>query len=278
MSVGCIIQARMGSTRLPDKVTMPLYDGDESSIIARIIIPLKKQFGANNIVLATSNQPADDALEEQAIKLGVGAWRGSENDVLSRYCEAAEHYDFTTVVRLTGDNPFVDPAYITQAVEDHLAKKVDYTYTRGLPLGMNVEVVERSALNKAQLQGKTSADREHVTKFIRDNPAIFRLNFLDIDLAEPITNLRLTVDTAADLTLAKIIFTLLAGKYTGLKDIITIFQKMPHLFLINCEVQQKRQFKSVAEEIDAAIELLQQQDLIQAAELLIQQKRINESL
>ncbi len=271
MKTGIIIQARLGSTRLPGKVLKPIHDGEGASVIEQIIKRAKNVKNVDIVILATSNKKTDDALVSFLEKnVDVEIFRGSEANVLSRYYDAAVKYDLDQVVRLTGDNPCIDANSITDAIQNHQEKSADYSYTSGLPLGMNVEVVKTSALKVAVEEGVTAPDQEHVTYYVRNHPERFQLNFITIDHPKEFSDLRLTMDTDKDYTTLQIVYDFLYSNNDlfGINEIKNLWKRKPYIFSINSQVVQKNVYKTEKEELIAAIELLEKQDLFLAAKFI----------
>jgi len=269
MRVGIIIQARMGSTRLPSKVTKPLPFGSTTSLIVQIIRRAKSVKNADIVILATSTKENDDYLEQHLLEEDVAVFRGSENDVLNRFNKAAEKHNLDHVVRLTGDNPCIDPRIIESTIEDHLAKNASYTYTKGLPIGMNVEIVKSEALQTSEQKANSDLAREHVTSFIRNNPALYKLNFIKTESTDYLDT-RLTVDTKEDYIAMCCIYEILYSKNKsfGLKELKNLTKTHAYIFDINSQVRQKKQFESQDEELYDAIDLLERQDMSNAAIIL----------
>jgi spore coat polysaccharide biosynthesis protein SpsF len=276
MKVGIIIQARVGSTRLPSKVLMPLPYGRDTTVIDQIIIRAAHVSNADCVILATSTQKENDALEHlvDIIHPSVFIFKGSEDDVLERYYLAAKKYQLSHVVRLTGDNPCIDPSLVEKEIENHLNKGADYTYSKGYPLGMNIEVIAFSALEKAYQQSQSKSDREHVTAFIRNRPEEFQLNF---SIYSPdYGNWRMTVDTPEDYTLMCLIYDYLYNDNSlfGLEELKNLFSQKPFLLNINNRIQQKRLFDSKEEEVQEAIKILEGLDLNEAAKKLKNESKV----
>jgi spore coat polysaccharide biosynthesis protein SpsF (cytidylyltransferase family) len=190
---GIILQARLGSTRLPGKVLAPI--GNRTILdhcIARLSI------SGLPIVVATTDQPEDDAVERAASRLGVQVFRGAEFDVLSRFIEAARAFTFTEIVRATADNPFVDAGAPGRTVAFRQRVGADHVLECGLPVGTAVEAVSLEALERADTLICDPYDREHVTSFLRRDSRFRALRAVAPgDLRRP--GLRLTVDTPEDL-------------------------------------------------------------------------------
>ncbi|MDQ6799050.1 MAG: GNAT family N-acetyltransferase [Actinomycetota bacterium] len=200
MTVVCAVQARMGSTRLPGKV---LADLGNRPMLAFMLDRLRS-LAVDHLVVATSTRPQDDAVADVSAAAGVEVVRGSESDVLSRYCAVLDTFPADSVVRLTGDCPLVDPEIIQGVLELHRARGAEYTSNvlpRTFPKGLDVEVVDAAALRQAADESVDPGEREHVTPFIYRRPERFRLaNFSN---PEHLGDERWTVDTPADLALVR---------------------------------------------------------------------------
>ncbi|MEO9576110.1 MAG: aminotransferase class III-fold pyridoxal phosphate-dependent enzyme [Tateyamaria sp.] len=199
-----IVQARMGSTRLPGKVLLPLVDG--IAAIDLLLARLSQSQELDEIVVATSDLVRDDALAAHLDAAGQPVFRGSEEDTLSRYAGAAAAYDADTVVRITGDCPLVDPLVVDMAIRGFCSAGVDY-YSNvdppTFPDGIDVEVFSRAALVMADEQAKSPEQREHVTVYLREIGAFSRASFCH---SEDLSGLRLTLDEQADLDTLRTIF------------------------------------------------------------------------
>lgn len=208
--VVALIQARLGSSRLPGKSILPLplaAVGDEQTILGHVVSRARRAASVQQVLVATTTQPLDDPLAALATRLGVGVFRGDEQDVLGRFTGAlVQAGDFHTVVRLTADNPAIDPAFIDTAVAHHLATGADYTYTSGLPLGTNIEVLSAKALLSAGHAAAQPDEREHVTPYLRRHPELFRLETLVLTVHPTVATLRLTVDYPSDYALLSLLF------------------------------------------------------------------------
>jgi spore coat polysaccharide biosynthesis protein SpsF len=268
MKIGIVIQARLNSTRFPNKVLARL---STKTVIEEIINRAKQVQYRNVIVVATSDSVSDDKLVRYlAANTDIDTFRGNEEDVLSRYVSVAKSFQLDHVVRLTGDNPCIDAKVIDDTIEKHISNGDDYSCTVGYPLGMNIEVIASSALFAAAKVGKAKADIEHVTHYVRNNPQQFKLNFIYADLPREIEQLRLTFDTREDYLLLQILFDYLEceNKYFTLGSIINLWQSKPYIFMINDSVYQKKVFKNRKLELEAAVELLQKQEMYSAAEIV----------
>ncbi|WP_142414612.1 cytidylyltransferase domain-containing protein [Hathewaya massiliensis] len=243
MKVVCIMQARMGSTRLPGKVLKKICG---KTVLEHDINRLKKINNIDEIVIATTTLEKDNAIVEESERLNAKYFRGSEEDVLSRYYYAAKKYNADAIVRVTSDCPLIDWAVSEKIIQCYLDNidKYDYvsnTIERTYPRGLDTEVFSFKALEKAFKESNLERDREHVTPYIWDNSNIFRLYYYknDIDYSE----LRWTLDTEEDFELINKIYKLLypnKGLEFKLEDMLNLYDIVPELYSINKEVSQKQ--------------------------------------
>jgi spore coat polysaccharide biosynthesis protein SpsF len=193
MATGIILQARLGSTRLPGKVLAPI--GDKPILEHAVERLLVSGFP---VVVATTTTAEDDALERAARRLGVEVFRGEEHDVLARYIGAGRAFGFDEIVRATADNPFVDLGAARRTVQFRQRVGADHVVECGLPIGTAVEAVSLDALERADALATDPYDREHVTSFLRRDARFRALRAVSPgDIRRP--GLRLTVDTPEDL-------------------------------------------------------------------------------
>ncbi len=199
MNVVAVIQARMGSARLPGKVLMPILG---QPLLALLIDRVRRARRLDQILVATSEEKRDDRIAEFITKLpDVTLFRGSEQDVLSRFAGAARAAGADLVMRITADNPFFDWELADLAIERCIGGGFDYLSTPGTPLGVGLEVFSAQALYKAAREAVDSYDREHVTAYFYRNPELFELG--ELPSSADLSHVRLTVDTPADLELAR---------------------------------------------------------------------------
>jgi len=213
---GIILQARFGSSRLPGKALATIAG---KTVLEHCLCRLMFA-GVAPVVLATTNRPDDDALEAVARSLGIGVFRGDATDVLGRYVSAADAFEFDTIIRATGDNPCVDiqgPGRLLAVMRTHAA---DYACEDGLPYGAAVEAVTRDALVRAAHETHHAEDREHVTVYVRRNTGTFRvvLSPAPVPLRRP--DLRVTVDTAADLERVRELYSRAGVEMPSLRHIV----------------------------------------------------------
>lgn len=231
MKTRAIIQARMGSTRLPGKV-MRLLCG--ATVLAHVVRRVQACRLVDEVVVATSNLPGDDIVAEEAQRAGVSVVRDSEEDVLARVYEAARGAD--VIVRVTADCPLFDPKILEQMLERFYVlqsgRRVDYlsnTLIRTFPVGLDAEVMTIEALERAHREATDPYEREHVTPYIYRHPERFVLEpFVgDPDLSAH----RWTLDTEEDYTFLRQVFEALCeAEYPfGLKQVLALLKARPHL-------------------------------------------------
>lgn len=263
-----IIQARIQSTRLPGKVLMPMPLTGKKSILEQIVTQLGKSKFQPRVVIATSENNADDGIASLCESKKIQVYRGDEEDVHSRFFEILKSSEYHTAIRVTGDNPIIDVDYLDVVLENHLETHSDYSYTTDLPIGMNFEVFNVKAFDRMSSLDLSKEDKEHVTLKFKSNNA-FSKNLIKIN-SEFRQKLRLTIDYPSDYLLLSTLFDLsqLYGIEPGIKLINFILCKNPWLFQVNEGHFQKKQFNSLDEEIMYSIELLNHLELNKSAQCL----------
>lgn len=239
MNIVAIIQARMTSTRLPGKVLKKIND---KVVLDYVIGRLKKCKNISEIVLAITTNKKDDALEEYAKNNKINYFRGSEEDVLSRYFEAAKKFNAEVIVRITSDCPLIDPDIVDNIINKHLKSKADYTaniITRTYPRGLDTEVFNYDVLKAASKIAKEDHYREHVTVYIRDHPEKFKIQNIEADGKIKRPDIRITVDTKEDLELITKILNHFNNIDFKTKDVIDYLDENPDLLKINEKIMQK---------------------------------------
>lgn len=233
--VGAIIQARSGSVRLSKKVLKRVCG---ISFLEHEIRRVLRSRSIDTLVVATTRLRADDAVERIAKRSGVQCFRGSEEDVLDRYYQAAASYGISDVVRLTGDCPLIDPEVIDKVVGCYKKHPGRYDYVSNVmppsfPDGMDVEVFSFSVLDRIKRSAVSAEDLEHVTLYLLDRPGEFRIGNVanDADLS----GIRLTLDEPGDLVLIRAIFRKLYPKNRNfsLSDILALLWDNPAFRKIN---------------------------------------------
>jgi spore coat polysaccharide biosynthesis protein SpsF len=233
-----ILQARLSSSRLPGKVLKPILG---MPMLARQIERIWRAKSIDNLLIATSTDPTDDGIEELCKKINIECFRGSLDDVLDRFYQAAQLYSPKHIVRLTGDCPLCDPDLIDRVIEFHLAGDFDYTSNTiepTYPDGLDVEVVRLSCLEQVWHCAKRPSQREHVTLFIHQNPDLFKLgNYKNtIDLSD----LRWTVDEPLDFDLVSEIYAALYPQKSDFttQDVLSLLEINPQLKYTNLYYQR----------------------------------------
>lgn len=236
------IEARMNSSRLPGKVMLPILG---KPVLQLLVERLQRAKTLDGIVIATTTHPADAVIERLAAKLGVGCFRGSEEDVLKRVLLAAQSARADVIVEITGDCPLLDPAMVDAVVEGHRSGGYDYVSNglrRPLPLGLIVQAFATEILAEVAELTSDPADHEHVSLYIYEHPERFRLHTVVMEEAERHSEIRVTLDTADDFALIGAIFETLypANPAFNFSDVIALSRQQPGLFEINRHVVQKR--------------------------------------
>jgi spore coat polysaccharide biosynthesis protein SpsF len=239
-----IIQARMGSSRLPGKV-LATVEGD--SVLGHTVARARAIAGVDEVVVATTVGRPDDAVVAEAARLGVVCTRGSEDDVLLRYVEAASERDADVIVRITSDCPLLDPqvsARVVAALDARLAsgEPVDYvsnTIERRYPRGLDTEAFTWTALSRAHGMAHAAREREHVTLYMYEHRAEFALASVagEVDHSAH----RWTVDTESDLRLVREVYARLGARgLFGMDEVLALIAREPWIAAINADVEQKR--------------------------------------
>lgn len=231
-----LIAVRMHSTRLPRKALLPLAG---RPAIEHLIERVKLAKVPSAVVLCTSTHPDDAVLVEVAERMGIKWFRGSEDDVMGRFLDAAAKENADVVVRITGDDILIDPTFLDRAVGFHLAKNADYSAYPGLPKGMEAEIVSVSALKKAHELAEDPSYSEYMTHYLR-RPDVFRVSEMPIEERSR-RPFRLTLDTEEDYRLLQILFDRLSrpGKMIATEEIIDFLDSRPDVAAINAAVRPK---------------------------------------
>lgn len=236
--VVAIIQARMGSTRLPGKV---LRDLAGETMLARVINRLRATNLINEVAVATTNLPVDNAIVDECRRYGAPVVVGDQEDVLDRYFQAAQLAKADVVVRITSDCPLIDPEITEKTIRAFLEKQPDYasnTIVRTYPRGLDTEVICLKALSRAWTEARKPYEREHVTPYLLEHPSEFVLLAVtgDVDYS----GFRWTVDTPEDLEFVRAIYSRM-GRTTAFswRDVLDLLDREPELLELNRSVTQK---------------------------------------
>jgi len=236
-----IIQARSGSTRLPGKIFKNLAC---KPMLWHVVNRLSYSKMLKNIIIATTNLPEDDPVEVFCTENNISFYRGSSNDVLSRYYETAKIYNAAIVIRVTSDCPVIDPyiidamltKFINEGHIDYMSNSIERTFPRGL----DTEIFSFPALEKTYNEAKLDYEHEHVTPYIYNNPDKFVIkNYAN---ETDLSSYRWTVDTAEDFRLIEEIYNSLyrQDKIFLFKDILKLIESRPELTKINRDIKQKK--------------------------------------
>ncbi|MED1872999.1 glycosyltransferase family protein [Brevibacillus borstelensis] len=235
-----IIQARMGSTRLPGKVLKTLVD---KSVLAHVVDRAQAIDGIDEVVVATTTNAEDDAIVEETKRLGAAFYRGSETDVLARYYEAARAYQADVVMRITSDCPLLDPEVSGLVLRNfHAEDTFDYvsnTLERSYPRGLDTEVFTFDALTTAFMEAKEYHQREHVTPYLYENS--LRFHCKSVRSETDYSRYRWTLDTPEDWELIVRMYEHLyePDKLFAWKDSLALMERYPELATINEHILQK---------------------------------------
>jgi spore coat polysaccharide biosynthesis protein SpsF len=233
-----IIQARMGSTRLPGKV---LKDLGGETVLARVVRRTERATLLDDLVVATSNLADDDVIAEDCIRLGVHCFRGNHADVLNRCYEAARFCRADVVVRITADCPLIDPELADNTIREFIKQKPDYasnSLVPTYPCGLSVEVFTLVALRRAWREAKKSYQRVHVTPYLYENPQRFRI--LSLTAEADYSRYRWTLDTEEDLETIRAIYQHFANRDTfNWREVLALMERAPEVPARNSHVRQK---------------------------------------
>jgi spore coat polysaccharide biosynthesis protein SpsF len=231
-----IIQARIGSTRLPGKVLRQLGG---RTVLGRVVHAVRSSGVVDDLVVATTTEAVDDAVEAECAAIGVTCYRGSVDDVLGRFLDVVETHESDTVLRFTADSPLLDPQLIAMAARVFAAAGVDYLSTslaHTLPRGLDVEVV-RTPVLKAIDGLATDHHRIHVTSYIYTHADDF--DVVGLTLQPDLSNLRLTLDTEDDWKLIEAIVDHFGDLPVDVRTLTDWLSGQPDLVLLNAHVEQK---------------------------------------
>ncbi|MFW6040857.1 MAG: cytidylyltransferase domain-containing protein [Thermoplasmatota archaeon] len=241
--IGVIVQARMGSTRLPGKVAKELVG---KPMLTHVIERLKESEELDQIIVATSVKDDDGRVIEIAEKENVSTYRGSEADVLSRYIEAAEKYQIDIIIRVTADCPLIDPITIDELIKEFLKSiDLDYMNLKGYPRGLDTGICTLESLKKVERKVKNdpkeSQYREHVTLYIYRHPEEFKIDIKEAP-EELRKGYRLSVDEVEDFELMENIYNRLyeEGDIIDIKEVLKMLDNEPELAKINADIKQKK--------------------------------------
>jgi len=235
MKIDAIFQVRCASTRLPNKIFKKILG---KPLLWHVVNRVRASKKIDRIILATTKNKGDDKIISFAKKEKLLYFRGSDEDVLDRFYQAAKEHKVKIIARITPDNPFQEPEIVDQLAGEFLSAKgnLDYlsnTIKHTYPEGLNVEIFTFSALEKSWQNAKKPSEREHVTPYIWKNPKKFKIK--NIEFSKNLSRLRFTVDYQKDLDFSRIVYQHLyfKKKIFLLKDILKLIKRNPDILKIN---------------------------------------------
>ena len=235
--IGCIIQARLGSSRLPGKVLMKL--DERHTVLDYVIEQLSFSKLIDKKIIATTELEQDNVIEQASKNLGLECFRGSSEDVLNRYYKCAKKFNVDNILRITSDCPLIDPEIVDRVIKKYQTKEFDYvsnTLIRTFPVGTDVEIFSFKLLEKSWENSTLPSEREHVTPYIRNKKLNCRLGNLEND--KKLDHLRWTLDRIEDFELIKKITEKISKRPILMNDILDLFSAEPELIKINAHISQ----------------------------------------
>jgi spore coat polysaccharide biosynthesis protein SpsF len=238
MNIIAIIQARMGSTRLPGKV---LKDLGGDTVLARVVRRVERSEEINRVVVATSDASCDDAIVEECTRLGVDCFRGSEDDVLDRYYRAAASLSPEVIVRITSDCPAIDGGIVDKTIRTFCEEHADYASNaleRTYPRGLDNEVLTLATLERCWREAKHPYQRAHVTPYVYENPSLFRM--VSVKGEADYSRHRWTLDTPEDLDFLRALYGRLGNRDDfSWREALAVVEREPDLAEMNRHIAQK---------------------------------------
>ena len=232
-NICCIIQARIGSTRLPGKVMMNVEN--QKPVLYFVIKQLQECKLIDKIIVATTTNAEDDQIVNYSKNLGIDCFRGSSKDVLDRHYQCAKEYSISTIVRIPSDKPLIDPEVVDNVISVFNNNSYDYVTNilsnPTFPSGEEVEVFSMNGLKKVWKEAILPSEREHVTPYFSNHKDEFEIT--NIKNPENLSRLRWTVDRIEDLKLVRLIVSKIKKRPILMKNIVDLFNKEPELVKIN---------------------------------------------
>lgn len=242
IKVGVVIQARMGSTRLPGKVMKLLGD---RPVLWHVVERVKQSKLIDMIIVATTNSDEDNTIVEFCKKNSINYYRGSEKDVLDRYYKTAKYYKLDAIIRVTSDCPIIDSIVIDKLVKTYLDNKEQLDYVsnsmiRTYPRGLECSIFSMEALKESWENATKEYHKEHVVMYIREHKEKFKI--MNICNDKMLSNYRWTLDTKEDYIFLKCIYNNLykSGSIFTTNDVLELLKEQPELININAHVEQKK--------------------------------------
>lgn len=258
MKIIAIIQARLGSTRLPGKV---LLDLEGRTVLEHVFRRVKSSKLVTDVIVATTINKEDLNIVKLCGNLGINVYCGSEDDVLDRYYQTARLFGADHIVRITSDCPLIDPVLIDEVITLHVREKADYTSNtikETYPDGEDIEVFTFKALKEAWKKANLSSEREHVTPFMRKNPAFKLVNH---EYNKDLSHKRWTLDNPEDYEFIKSIYKNIYNKNPGfsMMEILEFIDKNPDIEKINQHINRNEGYlKSLKEDKTLNLEYIEE--------------------
>ena len=234
MKISAIVQVRTSSTRLPEKVLKELPEGSGITCLEQVIRRLKQSKRLDEVIIATTTEKSDDRVVGIAKKENVKYFRGSNENVLSRYLFAAIENDVDIIVRITSDCPCIDAEIVDKVIDSHVKLRevyIDYTANtliRTYPKGLDVEVFDIKTLKDVYRMAESDYDKEHVTPYIYNRPGTYRVNAVKAPKELYAPDIRVTLDTIEDYVFLCMLFNYLypKNKYFNAYDIVNLLKEV----------------------------------------------------
>jgi spore coat polysaccharide biosynthesis protein SpsF len=246
--ISVMIQARTGSSRLPEKVLSKI---ENKSMIWHVINRVKKIKSVQQIALITTKEKSDKVLLDIAENEGIIGFTGDIEDVLNRHYQCAQKISADPIIRITSDCPVIDPCIIEEMLQFFLKNDFDYVsniHPATYPDGLDVEIFSFETLEKTVLNAKLNSEREHVTPYIEKHPELFKI--YNFENNTDLSQIRLTVDQKEDLELIQKIYSMFSPKNDfGYEDIMKLLSKHSELLKINSKYKRNEGYlKSLKED------------------------------
>jgi len=264
MKVGAIIQARMGSSRLPGKVLKHLPYHSELTTLHHVVHRVQRVKKIDDVIIATTTEAEDDPIVQTAKELHAPFFRGSEQHVLERFYLAAKQYELDYIVRITSDCPVLDPVVVDQLIHLHFSERADFSSSavrRSFPIGQDCALFSFDMLEEAYQNATAAYEREHVTTyFYKTQPDKYKIEVLKAPEMWTDPNLRLTLDTPEDYILLCCLFDELhqENEVFGLDEIINLLHRKPYLRDINSNITHKKVALGLEEQVTTMLPLIKE--------------------
>jgi len=257
--IGCIIQARMGSSRLPGKV-MEKID-QNNTVLSYVIRQLKHSKFLDDIIVATTSLKRDKVIVDFLESEGIKYFCGDEENVLDRYYQCAKKFSMSEIVRIPSDKPLIDPNIVDECIQIFLSKKYDYVTTflePSFPYGTEVEIFSFDALEKTWKNAQLPSEHENVTPYIYNNRDKFQI--YNVKNSIDLSHLRWVVDRAEDLELVRQLVSKIDKEPILMQDILEVFKSEPKLIEINSNVKHDEGYKKSLKKDQDFIKMKKQTD------------------